>query len=252
MKKNIFFFFILIIFILTSCTYNVDRNATTKLSNVQITTKSPKSVLTADEVVELFNEKFDLFSEKCEYDADIVEESWYDDGSTNEFEFSEKCKYIDGKINFANIQNDGAICLWGNVCFQLNSSGKIFNKLEWSIEKYLDGQDPTLIRHIDSYVNVEITETDNGTEYVFKLPDEVNIYALCNREMKIIVDNNGNLSCFESRQNLLQTYEYEEGKTYSFEQNDGTIEKVTFNATENVQIDLSQYEEELNKFDTSK
>ena len=70
--------------------------------------------------------------------------------------------------------------------------------------------------------------------------------------MKIIVDNNGNLSCFESRQNLLQTYEYEEGKTYSFEQNDGTIEKVTFNATENVQIDLSQYEEELNKFDTSK
>ena len=155
-------------------------------------------------------------------------------------------------LNFANIQNDGAICLWGNVCFQLNSSGKIFNKLERSIEKYLDGQDPTLIRHIDSYVNVEITETDNGTEYVFKLPDEVNIYALCNREMKIIVDNNGNLSYFESRQNFLQTYEYEEGKTYSFEQNNGTIEKVTFNATENVQIDLSQYEEELNKFDTSK
>ena len=124
--------------------------------------------------------------------------------------------------------------------------------MERSIEKYLDGQDPTLIRHIDSYVNVEITETDNGTEYVFKLPDEVNIYALCNREMKIIVDNNGNLSYFESRQNFLQTYEYEEGKTYSFEQNNGTIEKVTFNATENVQIDLSQYEEELNKFDTSK
>ena len=142
--------------------------------------------------------------------------------------------------------------MWGNVCFQLNSSGKIFNKLERSIEKYLDGQDPTLIRHIDSYVNVEITETDNGTEYVFKLPDEVNIYALCNREMRIIVDNNGNLSYFESRQNFLQTYEYEEGKTYSFEQNNGTIEKVTFNATENVQIDLSQYEEELNKFDTSK
>ena len=70
--------------------------------------------------------------------------------------------------------------------------------------------------------------------------------------MKIIVDNNGNLSYFESRQNFLQTYEYEEGKTYSFEQNNGTIEKVTFNATENVQIDLSQYEEELNKFDTSK
>ena len=70
--------------------------------------------------------------------------------------------------------------------------------------------------------------------------------------MKIIVDNNGNLSYFESRQNFLQTYEYEEEKTYSFEQNDGTIEKVTFNSTENVQIDLSQYEEELNKFDTSK
>ena len=70
--------------------------------------------------------------------------------------------------------------------------------------------------------------------------------------MKIIVDNNGNLSYFESRQNFLQTYEYEEEKTYSFEQNDGTIEKVTFNSTENVQIDFSQYEEELNKFDTSK
>ena len=235
---------------LCSCT---QKDVTpTSAPTAQQTTEAPKKVLTADEVVELFNEKFDLFSEKCEYDADIVEESWSDDGSTNEFEFSEKCKYIGGKINFAQIQNDDTLCLWWNVCFQLNSSGKIFNKLERSIEKYLDGQDPTLIRHIDSYVNVEITETDNGTEYVFKLPDEVNIYALCNREMKIIVDNNGNLSYFESRQNFLQTYEYEEGKTYSFEQNNGTIEKVTFNATENVQIDLSQYEEELNKFDTSK
>lgn len=66
---------------LCSCT---QKDVTpTSAPTAQQTTEAPKKVLTADEVVELFNEKFDLFSEKCEYDADIVEERWSDDGSTN-------------------------------------------------------------------------------------------------------------------------------------------------------------------------
>ena len=102
MKKISFLIFFIGLFILTSCNYSKVENITTsKTDEIQTTTEVPKKTLTADEVVALFNAKYDLFSENCEFDTDVSIFLFGKDGDCSESSYSEKCKYIDGKANYS-------------------------------------------------------------------------------------------------------------------------------------------------------
>lgn len=252
MKKISFLIFFIGLFILTSCNYSKVENITTsKTDEIQTTTEVPKKTLTADEVVALFNAKYDLFSENCEFDTDVSIFLFGKDGDCSESSYSEKCKYIDGKANYSVSTPDVGMVeyIWDGTYFVLDSRGKVDNKLDVPFERFFSGNPLSLYRRIESYTDVEQTETDSGTEYSFKLPDDdCFTEVLCNRETKIIVDNRGNLSYYECSVSYVQGYEYEEGKTYPYDEYTREIRKVKFNSTENVQIDLSQYEDELNSF----
>ena len=104
MKKISFLIFFIGLFILTSCNYSKVENITTsKTDEIQTTTEVPKKTLTADEVVALFNAKYDLFSENCEFDTDVSIFLFGKDGDCSESSYSEKCKYIDGKAIPLNV-----------------------------------------------------------------------------------------------------------------------------------------------------
>lgn len=250
-EKNSFLIFFIGLLILTSCNYsNVENTTTSETSEVQITTDIPKKELTADEVVALFNEKFDLRSETCEFDADSSYNYYASGLKVSSRTFSEKCKYIDGEVNYELIYEDGhSECYWRNTFFQI-VSGKIIRKYEISAEDYFFGCDNISPIHIDSYDSIDETETDLGTEYLFKLPDtEGDLKRMfCNREIKILVDSSGKIVGYEYKHTFILPSEYETGKTYAFDENEGVITTVKVNSTENVQIDLSQYEEEINSF----
>lgn len=251
MKKFSFLIFFIGLFILTSCNYSKVENITTsKTDGVQTTTEEPKKTLTADEVVALFNEKFDLLSETCEFDADISYDYCFSASEKVTHTFSEKCKYIDGKVNYELIIENGHSEYYsGNTLFQFVYD-KFLDKKEISAEDYFLGSDTIQPRHIDSYDNADETETDLGTEYFLKLPDKQGDSGpmFCNREIKILVDDSGKIVSYEYRQTYIEPSNYEEGKTYPFDENQSVITTVKVNSTENVQIDLSQYEDELNSF----
>lgn len=250
MKKYIFLVLLLVVFMTTSCTRSEPLFPSTNNSTQpQQTTEAQEKRLTADEVVALFNEKFDLLSETCEFDAEETSCISWPDGGGREVSFSEKCKYIDGKVNYTSNQDGIVDYIWDDTYFKLDSQGKVIYKLDITFEQYFPGHELELNRRIDSYTDVEQTETDAGTEYFFKLPDKYSFgEVLCNREAKIIVDNSGNLSYYEYSVTYVPYSEYEQGKSYPHDGYEGEIKKVKFYSTENVQIDLSQYEEELNSF----
>ena len=58
-------------------------------------------------------------------------------------------------------------------------SDKITRKYEVSAEDYFFGCDNIMPKHIDSYDSADETETDLGTEYLFKLPDTEGICREC-------------------------------------------------------------------------
>ena len=250
MKKRIVTVLLLAVALNICACAKTEQPPTNAPTEVQTTTEAQEKRLTADEVVALFNEKFDLLSETCEFDAD-TSYNYYDSGlKVSTGSFSGKCKYIDGKVNYELIFKDGhSECYWGNTFFQI-VSGKITRKYEVSAEDYFFGCDNIMPKHIDSYDSADETETDLGTEYLFKLPDtEGDLQRMfCNREIKILVDNSGKIVSYEYRHTYIQPSEYETGKTYAFDENEGVITTVKINSTENVQIDLSQYEEEINSF----
>ena len=234
---------------LCACT-KTEPTPTNAPTEVQTTTEEPKKTLTAGDVVALFNEKFDLLSETCEFDADVSYDYYVSGSTASSRSFSEKCKYIDGKVNYELIFEDGhSECYLGNTFFQIVSD-KIVSKDKASAEEYFFGYDNIEPRHIDSYDSADETEAESGTEYFFKLPDTKGDLGrmFCNREIKILVDDSGKIVSYEYRQTYIEPSNYEEGKTYPFDENQSVITTVKVNSTENVQIDLSQYEDELNSF----
>ena len=235
---------------LCACT-KTEPTPTNAPTEVQTTTEEPKKTLTAGDVVALFNEKFDLLSETCEFDADKSVEYCYHDAENYKLTVSVKFKYIDGKVNYSvtSENNHGPQYYWGNTLFWVEND-KILDKKEISAEDYFLAYDTIEPGYIESYDSVDESETELGTEYLFKLPDtEGNMkIMLCNREMKILVDDSGKIVSYEYRQTYIEPSNYEEGKTYAFDEYDGVITTVKVNSTENVQIDLSQYENELNSF----
>ena len=249
MKKRIVTVLLLAVALSICACAKTEQPPTNAPTKVQMTTEAPRKTLTADEVVALFNAKYDLFSETCEFDAEETSCISWPGGGGREVSFSEKCKYIDGKVNYTSNQDGIVDYIWDDTYFKLDSQGKVIYKLDITFEQYFPGHELELNRRIDSYTDVEQTETDAGTEYFFKLPDKYSFgEVLCNREAKIIVDNSGNLSYYEYSVTYVPYSEYEQGKSYPHDGYEGEIKKVKFYSTENVQIDLSQYEEEINSF----
>ena len=250
MKKRIVTVLLLAVALSICACAKTEQPPTNAPTEVQTTTEAPRKTLTADEVVALFNEKFDLLSETCEFDANISYEYCFSSSKKETHTFSEKCKYIDGKVNYELvIENGHTECYLENTLFQF-VLGKLLNKEDISAKEYFFGYDTIQPRHIDSYDSADETETDLGTEYFLKLPDKEGDLEImfCNREIKILVDNSGKIVSYEYRHTFISPSKYEEGKTYSFDENQSVITTVKINSTENVQIDLSQYEEEINSF----
>lgn len=250
MKKRIVTVLLLAVALSICACAKTEQPPTNAPTEVQTTTEAQEKRLPADEVVALFNEKFDLLSETCEFDANISYEYCFSSSKKETHTFSEKCKYIDGKVNYELvIENGHTECYLENTLFQF-VLGKLLNKEDISAKEYFFGYDTIQPRHIDSYDSADETETDLGTEYFLKLPDKEGDLEImfCNREIKILVDNSGKIVSYEYRHTYIQPSEYEEGKTYSFDENQSVITTVKINSTENVQIDLSQYEEEINSF----
>ena len=250
MKKRIVTVLLLAVALSICACAKTEQPPTNAPTEVQTTTEAQEKRLTADEVVALFNEKFDLLSETCEFDANISYEYCFSSSKKETHTFSEKCKYIDGKVNYELvIENGHTECYLENTLFQF-VLGKLLNKEDISAKEYFFGYDTIQPRHIDSYDSADETETDLGTEYLFKLPDtEGDLQRMfCNREIKILVDSSGKIVGYEYKHTFILPSEYETGKTYAFDENEGVITTVKINSTENVQIDLSQYEEKLNSF----
>ena len=172
MKKRIVTVLLLAVALSICACAKTEQPPTNAPTEVQTTTEAQEKRLTADEVVALFNEKFDLLSETCEFDANISYEYCFSSSKKETHTFSEKCKYIDGKVNYELvIENGHTECYLENTLFQF-VLGKLLNKEDISAKEYFFGYDTIQPRHIDSYDSADETETDLGTEYFLKLPDK--------------------------------------------------------------------------------
>ena len=260
MKKRIVTVLLLAVALSICACAKTEQPPTNAPTGVQTTTEAQEKRLTAKEAADLFNEKFDWLSEKCEYDADIVSTTNSPQTETSAentltLKWSEKCKYINGKVHYLSYAGDPMLieCFWGNIYFQTEpKSGKIVTK---AVQKFTDAVKDglnTIGRKIDNYKTFEIKETDDSIEYVFEINDGTDSYVPwyinCNHTAKLVFDLYGNLTYYEETKTMVREEEYIKGEPYAPENYFTKINQVTFNAVENVQIDFSQYEEELNSF----